>query len=462
MAKRILIADDSLTIQRAFAMSFAGEDLTLLSARSADEGLTIARQSRPELVIADGVMPGRSGYELCAAIKSDPTLRGVPVYILTSSHNPYDEARGRQSGADGQLTKPFEAAALVERVGEALAKGAVSAAPVAASASPLLSPLPVVSAFATARGAPPAPEVGLPGGDDGDDYGEITVEADLPREPAREPAREPVRAPQPIQPFPPAVAAAPAPVAAPVRAPAPASAPAAASASEVTPPPRVPAPSPPRPATPGFTMSPGSVPGGLRPSLIPGLRPGAVAAPRPGVAPAARPFAVPGSTVHFSAASPATSPPTVPAGGSPAARGPAPTAPTMAPGPARTLVGLPASALQPPARVGVTVPGTRPPSQPQPTWPADTRTPPPVVVVPAPAQAPSQPQSQPQASVGASAAAAILSKVDQKVAAIAAKGPEYEAIAKLSREIIERIVWEVVPELAEVIIREELQKRGRV
>lgn len=58
--------------------------------------------------------------------------------------------------------------------------------------------------------------------------------------------------------------------------------------------------------------------------------------------------------------------------------------------------------------------------------------------------------------------AAVTSKVDQKIAAIATKGPEYEAIAKLSREIIEKIVWEVVPELAEVIIREELQKRGRL
>ena len=58
--------------------------------------------------------------------------------------------------------------------------------------------------------------------------------------------------------------------------------------------------------------------------------------------------------------------------------------------------------------------------------------------------------------------AAVGGLVDQKVAAIAAKGPEYEALAKLSREIIEQIVWEIVPELAEVIIREHVEKRGRV
>lgn len=55
-------------------------------------------------------------------------------------------------------------------------------------------------------------------------------------------------------------------------------------------------------------------------------------------------------------------------------------------------------------------------------------------------------------------AAAVSSIVDQKVAALAARGPEYEAIAKLSREVIEQVVWEVVPELAEAIIRQEVDR----
>ena len=54
--------------------------------------------------------------------------------------------------------------------------------------------------------------------------------------------------------------------------------------------------------------------------------------------------------------------------------------------------------------------------------------------------------------------AMVSAAVDQKLAALSAKGPEYEAIAKLSREIIEQIVWEVVPELAEAIIRERLDR----
>ena len=64
-------------------------------------------------------------------------------------------------------------------------------------------------------------------------------------------------------------------------------------------------------------------------------------------------------------------------------------------------------------------------------------------------------------AVSASLPAHVSSVVDQRVASLAAKGPEYEVLAKLSREIIEQIVWEIVPELADAIIREQMEKRGR-
>ena len=123
MAKRIVIADDSATIQRAFAMTFGAEDVTLVAARSADEGFALTRQLQPELVIADGMMPGRSGYDLCAQIKADPSLSSTAVYVLASAQQPYDDSRGRQCGADGHFMKPFDTTALIEKVHEALAKG---------------------------------------------------------------------------------------------------------------------------------------------------------------------------------------------------------------------------------------------------------------------------------------------------------------------------------------------------
>src|SRR6185369_2017407 len=116
MAKRILIADDSVTIQKAFAMTFAGEDVSIASARSADEGLALARQARPDLIIADGAMPGRTGYDLCAQVRADATLSGVPVYILASAQQPYDDARGSSAGANGHLLKPWDTAAFLDKV----------------------------------------------------------------------------------------------------------------------------------------------------------------------------------------------------------------------------------------------------------------------------------------------------------------------------------------------------------
>src|SRR3954462_14720120 len=105
MAKRILIADDSVTIQKAFAMVFGGMDFSIVSARSADEALSAARGGRLDLVIADAVLGNGSGYDLCSALKADPGLRGTPVYILASSHVPYYEARGRRVGATGSFIK---------------------------------------------------------------------------------------------------------------------------------------------------------------------------------------------------------------------------------------------------------------------------------------------------------------------------------------------------------------------
>lgn len=117
------------------------------------------------------------------------------------------------------------------------------------------------------------------------------------------------------------------------------------------------------------------------------------------------------------------------------------------------MMGLPAANIPMPGSSRPGAPPAHPGAMPQPR---------PAALVPprpAPVAAPSAPLSP---AVGGAVGAAISSAVDQKVAAFAAKGPEYEAIAKLSREVIEQIVWEVVPELAEAIIREHLQKQGRI
>jgi len=124
MPKKLLLADDSVVIQKLVGLSFANEDVELVTTDNGDDALAEARQQRPDIVLADVVMPGMTGYEVCAAIKEDPELRDIPVLLLTGTFEAFDEERARQVGSDGHITKPFEAQALVDRVKELFAAGA--------------------------------------------------------------------------------------------------------------------------------------------------------------------------------------------------------------------------------------------------------------------------------------------------------------------------------------------------
>ena len=116
MPKTLLLADDSVTIQKVVGISFANEDVELLTVDNGDDAVAKARETRPDLVLADAVMPGKNGYEVCEAIKHDPSLRHIPVLLLTGTFETFDEERAQAVGIDGHITKPFEAQALVEQV----------------------------------------------------------------------------------------------------------------------------------------------------------------------------------------------------------------------------------------------------------------------------------------------------------------------------------------------------------
>lgn len=129
MSKRLLLADDSVTIQKVIGITFANEDYQLDVVDNGDSALEMARQQRPDMVLADVYMPGKNGYELCAAIKQDPTLATVPVLLLAGTFEPFDEDKARQAGADSWISKPFESQFLIDKVEELLAKA--EAAPAA-------------------------------------------------------------------------------------------------------------------------------------------------------------------------------------------------------------------------------------------------------------------------------------------------------------------------------------------
>jgi CheY-like chemotaxis protein len=128
MSRTLLLADDSVTIQKVVGISFANEDVRLVTVDNGDDAIVRVREERPDLVLADVVMPGKSGYEVCEAIKSDADLRHIPVLLLSGTFEAFDDDRAQRAGADGHITKPFEAQTLVSRVKQLLA-----AAPGAAS-----------------------------------------------------------------------------------------------------------------------------------------------------------------------------------------------------------------------------------------------------------------------------------------------------------------------------------------
>src|SRR5262245_40254486 len=109
-------------MQQVADITFRGTEFTYVGARSYDEGLDKARSHKPAIVLADAQMPGRSGYDLCLAIKSDPVTAHVPVAILIGNAAPYDNPRGVQVGADANLPKPWDTQTMLEKVTEIVGK----------------------------------------------------------------------------------------------------------------------------------------------------------------------------------------------------------------------------------------------------------------------------------------------------------------------------------------------------
>ena len=158
MPKTLLLADDSVTIQKVVGITFANEDVELVTVDNGDDALTRARQVKPDLLLADIGMPGLNGYELCAAIRRDPNLAHIPVLLLTGTFETYDEAKAREVGASGHIAKPFEAQALVDRVFQLLAQAPPKPAvpPPKPAAPPAAAPTVAARPAAAASGTPTA------------------------------------------------------------------------------------------------------------------------------------------------------------------------------------------------------------------------------------------------------------------------------------------------------------------
>ncbi len=116
MSKKLLLADDSVTIQKVVGLVFANGDYDLQCVSNGDAAFEKISFERPDIVLADVNMPGKNGFELCSAIKNNPASSKVPVLLLVGAFEPFDEDQARSAGADGWIVKPFDSQDLIDEV----------------------------------------------------------------------------------------------------------------------------------------------------------------------------------------------------------------------------------------------------------------------------------------------------------------------------------------------------------
>jgi DNA-binding response OmpR family regulator len=134
MAQRLLLADDSITIQKVVELVLAEEDFEIKAVNNGEEALNALESFKADIVLADIEMPKMNGYQLCEKIKQNPKTAAVPVILLAGAFEPIDEDLSRQVGADDSVIKPFESQELISKINAALTMA--SAEGVAAFAEP--------------------------------------------------------------------------------------------------------------------------------------------------------------------------------------------------------------------------------------------------------------------------------------------------------------------------------------
>ncbi len=385
----ILVADDSVTIQRAVEIVFDKEPFTVVKAGSGQEAIARVRETKPSLVIADHTMPDQSGYDLAAALKADPSTSSIPVLLLSATASPYDQGKGDAAGITGFVNKPFDCATLLDRVRtilgvEATPPGATVTATTPAASSLAGSGMPRPPSLGSFTGLPRPPGSGL-----------------APRPPSIPPT--PAAVEKPRDPF---------------------GIDAALS-------------QPPAPATPAALSSPS-----LAVSQPPEIS-SSVPVPVPVVraeTPAPTPLSSPAVVTPVAASGWQTLPPSQALASAPtpmpmagidddlgslgtldAPKAPAP-APTPEQAAAAETVKLDLAALSRAAAAAASIPST------------------------------------PTPQVSAAAVETVVAAAAPAIAAVTGEAPSREALSTEARAIIERIAWEVVPELAEAIIKEELKR----
>jgi CheY-like chemotaxis protein len=143
MSVKVLVADDSPTIRRRATSTLgdAGYEVTCVEDSEAAWG-QLEKGGPFDILLCDILMPGMDGYDLCHRVKAHPTLSRLPVLLLRGTFEPWDQARAEAAGADGFITKPFDADALLSTLREVLAGAGASGASGASDAAHAAVPAP--------------------------------------------------------------------------------------------------------------------------------------------------------------------------------------------------------------------------------------------------------------------------------------------------------------------------------
>lgn len=127
MTRKMLLADDSITIQKVVELVLAEEGFEIKAVNNGEEALAAIETFKPDVVLADIEMPKMNGYQLCEKLKAHPVTKNVPVILLSGAFEPLDEELARHVKADSFVIKPFESQELISKINAALVSASTMA-----------------------------------------------------------------------------------------------------------------------------------------------------------------------------------------------------------------------------------------------------------------------------------------------------------------------------------------------
>lgn len=120
MGHKLLLADDSITIQKVVELVLAEEGFDIKATNNGEDALTAVASFKPDIILADIDMPRMNGYQLCEKIKTNPETKDIPVILLAGAFEPLDEELAKNVGAEDHIIKPFESQELISKINAAI------------------------------------------------------------------------------------------------------------------------------------------------------------------------------------------------------------------------------------------------------------------------------------------------------------------------------------------------------